>query len=133
MTATLPRIDPFTDAECRRPGRNPRWWDDGASKLDRVAAAEMCKECPALIACGDAAESLGLTASGTWAGVYRVWQPAPQVDDETLAEFLTVFGPPGPSNDNPPPTRIEQPAKPARHGRYWVHPSQLEFEYQEAN
>lgn len=131
MTATLTRVDPFTDAECRRPGRNPAWWDDGARRLDRRAAVEMCKECPALAACSDAAAALGATASGTWAGVYRTWQPAPTLDDDTLAEYLAVFGPPATTSDNPMPT--QQEAKPTRHGRYWLHPAQLALEYREAN
>lgn len=133
MTTLLAtRPNPFVDAECRRPGRNQRWWDVGASRGDRAAAAVFCAGCPAFEACARQAEQLGAAATGTWAGIYRKWVPTAEVDGDALAEFLAVFGPSSASHDNPPPTVAAQSPKPVRQGRYWIHPSQLTIEYQEA-
>lgn len=74
---------------------------------------------------------LGNGASGTWAGVYYPFAFPEQPDDDALAEFLTIFGPSAAHADNPMPA--EQPAKPTRYGRYWLHPAQLRLELKEAN
>lgn len=131
MTAVMtPRPDPFTDAVCRQPDRLPRWWDVDAHKYERALAAQLCSRCPAQIACAEMASSLGDGASGTYAGRYHRWTSPKDLDDDAMAEFLTVFGPSAATSDNPMPT--SPIPKPTRYGRYWIHPSQLRFNYQEA-
>lgn len=125
------RPDPFTDAVCREPERLARWWDVDARDDERKVAAQLCCQCPARTACGEAAELLGNSASGTWAGKYRPFTIAEQADDEALTEFLAVFGPSSVTSDNPMPTTLEP--KPLKYGRYWIHPAQLRIEYREAN
>lgn len=134
MPVTLlmtPRPDPFTDAACREPSRLVRWWDEDARPDERALAATLCRRCPALLACAEAADALGTQASGTWAAQYRRWELNTDLDDEAMAEYLAVFGPSATNTDNPMPTT--QTPKPTRHGRYWIHPAQLRLKYQEAN
>lgn len=126
VTAVLPRADPFTDAECRRPGRKPGWWDADASYTLRGVAAALCKACPARQACARAAEVLGAGASGTWAGRYRKWTEPSLLDDETVQEFLAIFGPNPAYNDLTPPNI----AISVKEGRYWIHPAQLRLNYE---
>lgn len=126
------RPDPFTDAICREPDRLARWWDVDARDDERAVARKLCRTCPAFTACSDAAATLGDGASGTWAGQYRAWAGgSPSPDDEAMTEYLNLFGPPATTSDNPMPT--EQTTKPTRHGRYWIHPAQLQLELREAN
>lgn len=128
MTGILsPRADPFVDAECRRAGRDPRWWDADASRDLRRVAASLCTACPATAVCETAAVTLGQAASGTWAAIYRPWVEASLVDDETLAEYLAVFGPSAAHNDLTPPKE----AASVKYGRYWLHPAQLKLDYQQ--
>lgn len=125
------RPDPFTDAVCRQPNRLVRWWDADARDDERNLAAQLCRTCPVTAACADLAAALGDGASGTYAGQFIPWTGPTVIDDEAMHEFLSVFGPSAATSDNPMPT--QQPAKPFKYGRYWIHPAQLHIEYQEAN
>lgn len=81
--------DPFRDALCREPGRDPADWDADAAPESREHAAAVCGACPAFDACTALALALGDQASGTWAGVWRPWRDP---RDPVLAAFEAIFG-----------------------------------------
>lgn len=122
----MTRLDPFVDAVCRSRGR-PSWWDVDASVAEREAAAGWCQLCPAATACADAAAALGAVASGTWAGTYHDWpSQVNNADDDTLAEFLSVFGPSAAHTDF---TQPEIVAAPTKYGKHWLHPAQTFLDF----
>lgn len=128
MTATLTRPDPFTDAMCRRRDAEAQWWDDDADLEHQELAKRLCTACPALTACQDLVTTLGEAVSGTLAGAFYRWDVNnSRPDDDALAEYTAIFGPSAAVSDLPPPCVVD--AKPVRYGRYWVHPSQLSFEW----
>lgn len=104
----MPRRDPFTIAQCRKPGRDPALWDSEADNQQRAIARRLCRHCKAWSACATAVGALGPAASGTWAAEYYPWDGAAHnASDDTLTEYLAAFGPSSVHNDVTPDDQLE--------------------------
>lgn len=96
----MPDLDIAAVAQCRKPGRDPAWWDVEADDHQRAVARRLCRHCRAWSACTVAAAAFGAAISGTWAGEFYPWDGAAHnADDATLLEYLTAFGPSAAHND----------------------------------
>lgn len=72
---------------------DPQRWDEDASKAHRLAAAQLCWQCPALRPCEARRVALGELATGVWATVMLPRRKTtPTLYDATVAYWAAMSG-----------------------------------------